>query len=675
MKKTAISGKRRKRLTVIIAALILIAAGITCILILRGPKDRLAGVKQRGNDYLMSEEYDKAAEEFLIAIGLAPEDPVNYIQLSEAYIGLKEYDSASVYLEEAVKMTGGSSDPESIEQYIALCIELADCYRMDGKEEKRVDVLKEAQEYTRSERITALLKEYYPKPPQSNILEGSYSVEDGLKVIFTGSGTIYYTLDGTNPTLESYLYHDSIMLPIGNHEINAVVFNEYGFPSEINSLTFFVREVDYVVRAKNFTRDKDYEGAIESYSKALISDPFDPEAYRGLAQVYIASEAYDKAVETVLSGQSNIPDDEGLKELAVRLMPQVDASIASGTYISEDEISITLSGGTKIYYTTDGSDPAEDSNEYSEPIILAAGSTAIKAVSQSEYGTFGDMGTFEYTIHYENAVNDDASGQGGGTDTTDDGSANNGNNNGDTDNDETADSGSGNNDAESTGDNTDTQASGLDNQGGILFSDSNVEAVLRKLLGQKDAPITAAMAKEYTGSIDLSGTEVTSFGDLKWFKNMSVLTCRGNDLADADFINSLKAERVIAAYSSIDEISAITNTEVLKDIEHFGIRVASFSIGDMSVIELLGFFGYMNRIMGELNNLEYLDLSDNGLTNISMFSQINNIESVRYLILRDNMIEDISVLADFNMLVYLDVTNNSITDFSPVEHVPTVIGR
>ncbi len=215
----------------------------------------------------------------------------------------------------------------------------------------------------------------------------------------------------------------------------------------------------------------------------------------------------------------------------------------------------------------------------------------------------------------------------------------------------------------------------MDEQGSIIWDDSRVEAEIRKQLGIKDGPITAASAEEFTGTIDLSGINVSAFSDLKWFKNMSVLICRGNDLKDADFINSLKVDRVIAAYAGMDEVKAITNTKVLKSIRHLGIRVASFSIGDMSMLELLGFFSYMNQVMGELDNLEYLDLSDNGLTDISLLSQFNNIDKVKYLILRDNEIEDLSVLADFNNLVYLDITNNNVSDFSPVEHVTTIIGR
>ena len=97
------------------------------------------------------------------------------------------------------------------------------------------------------------------------------------------------------------------------------------------------------------------------------------------------------------------PDVSGLE---VRATPASGASVEAG-----DTIELTAAAGAEIYYTTDGTDPTENSTHYESPITLGSGegqvpaptddkSLVIKAISvaTNEEGEeeIGDVCTFTY---------------------------------------------------------------------------------------------------------------------------------------------------------------------------------------------------------------------------------------------------------------------------------------
>ena len=76
-------------------------------------------------------------------------------------------------------------------------------------------------------------------------------------------------------------------------------------------------------------------------------------------------------------------------------------SLASGTYESNQTVTITGTAGT-IYYTTDGSDPSTSSNVYSEAISLDdEGTYTIKAIAVKD-GNTSTVASATYTIKYKN---------------------------------------------------------------------------------------------------------------------------------------------------------------------------------------------------------------------------------------------------------------------------------
>jgi hypothetical protein len=74
-------------------------------------------------------------------------------------------------------------------------------------------------------------------------------------------------------------------------------------------------------------------------------------------------------------------------------------SPGSGTYSSAQSVTISDStGGTAIYYTTDGTTPTTSSTVYSSPIPVNSGTITIKAIGAESGFITSSVGSAAYTI-------------------------------------------------------------------------------------------------------------------------------------------------------------------------------------------------------------------------------------------------------------------------------------
>lgn len=99
--------KKHNIIAICIAAVIIIIGVITAGVIWMNTGSRLANKQlSLGEKYLSELKYDEAAAVFNKAIKIEPKNVKAYIDLSEAYIGLKETDKAIETLEQGSKNTG-----------------------------------------------------------------------------------------------------------------------------------------------------------------------------------------------------------------------------------------------------------------------------------------------------------------------------------------------------------------------------------------------------------------------------------------------------------------------------------------------------------------------------------------------------------------------------------------
>lgn len=73
---------------------------------------------------------------------------------------------------------------------------------------------------------------------------GIYQGDFTLVIESQGVGTVFYTLDGTEPTDKSYLYSDGILMRPGIYTVKAFFLNRYGLKSSTVTGTYQITEDD-----------------------------------------------------------------------------------------------------------------------------------------------------------------------------------------------------------------------------------------------------------------------------------------------------------------------------------------------------------------------------------------------------------------------------------------------
>ena len=113
----------------------------------------------------------------------------------------------------------------------------------------------------KSENIVNEYSDYMISVPEFNIEAGTYDETKTLKLSNPyGNGTIYYTLDGTVPNVNSSVFEGPIFLEYGTYSVNAVFVNKYGVMSEVASAKYLI-DVDFVFEPEILTDSGTYTEA------------------------------------------------------------------------------------------------------------------------------------------------------------------------------------------------------------------------------------------------------------------------------------------------------------------------------------------------------------------------------------------------------------------------------
>ncbi|MGN0166748.1 MAG: chitobiase/beta-hexosaminidase C-terminal domain-containing protein [Acetatifactor sp.] len=191
-----------------------------------------------------------------------------------------------------------------------------------------------------------------------------------------------------------------------------------------------------VSKAIECTSSGAYEKAIACYNRALALDEGNIELQFSLAEVYLLKnnkieyeyllrnitgnenaslEQLDRAYGKLIAIYRARGDYKTINELLmnsnneqilttyqnyIARMPEF--SVKEGYYTSIQILKLSALGTGKIYYTTDGSEPDENSEQYTAPIILEDGDYLIKAVFINDNGIVSEVSTKEY--HIDNDV-------------------------------------------------------------------------------------------------------------------------------------------------------------------------------------------------------------------------------------------------------------------------------
>lgn len=277
--------------------------------------------------------------------------------------------------------------------------------KYDGKITLNDTATIKAVSYDNGEYSEVVTLDYYQ---DSNIINdvvaskvsGKYSKE--MSVALQADGLdIYYTLDGSSPTLSSAKYTEAITVK-QTTVIKAVSYdgNQLG-----NVMTF---EYKFPTAPQQVYPSTDQLLFNSASAVELLSDPD--------ATIYYTTDGSDPTVDSnVAQGYITIDKTMTIKAVAIRDGKQSDittldyviapnkvaADKAAGTYDGSVvvEFRVPDTDQVEIYYTTDGSNPTIESTHYTQPLLVSENTVFKVAATYKNSDSLSEVATHEYVIN------------------------------------------------------------------------------------------------------------------------------------------------------------------------------------------------------------------------------------------------------------------------------------
>ncbi|MEE8826586.1 MAG: FN3 associated domain-containing protein [Eubacteriales bacterium] len=150
-----------------------------------------------------------------------------------------------------------------------------------------------------------------------------------------------------------------------------------------------------VLRARILSAMGESSKAVSMLNEIIGDTPGFTDAYRALADIYISENEAQKAADVILSAS----DPALVSEYSDYVCSAPSFNLKDGqTYTYSTKLKITADQGATIYYTTDGTDPDQNSQTYSSPIVLPSGTVTVKAIAVNKKGVESDITEAGYTI-------------------------------------------------------------------------------------------------------------------------------------------------------------------------------------------------------------------------------------------------------------------------------------
>ena len=196
------------------------------------------------------------------SIILSRDNSVSYqMDMGDAEYAKKNYSKALIYYEQAYNLD--NTDYSAI-------YSMANCYMEQGNYGRAIDayemiiskdssqneawsqlilLLSSEKEFTQINRMIAayasdeqkeMYKEYVSQIPEFSLEEGTYDKVIELELTSNAEGDIYYTLDGSEPGSDCFLYNAPITMRNGKFTVSAVFVNKYGICSDVVTKNFTV---------------------------------------------------------------------------------------------------------------------------------------------------------------------------------------------------------------------------------------------------------------------------------------------------------------------------------------------------------------------------------------------------------------------------------------------------
>jgi hypothetical protein len=192
----------------------------------------------------------------------------------------------------------------------------------------------------------------------------------------------------------------------------------------------------------------------------------------------------------------------------------------------------------------------------------------------------------------------------------------------------------------------------------IIFMDKNLKSALSKYydwngIFTKEKAIELSKNKDY---LILDSENISALDGLQYFENLEQVNLSGNTLSDLSVLPKLDLIQIAINYNSIkgkqfeNTLNKMGKNEILFNV--------SFRNNEISDIH------FLSKI-GNIDSYSMIDMEENQIRDISVLKKATDLY---HLDLSDNRITDVTPLEDLkNLTYYLDLRDNCIIDYKPIK--------
>ena len=177
-------------------------------------------LSEKAEAAFQQQDYAEAINAYERILEIDPDNITSRLNIADVYKVTDNGIKAETQYLEVLKQ-----DPSSLDAYKGLI----SLYEKEKEYEKINELLLVCSNHDALE----LFGDYLAKPPEFSVVEGTYNQVVPLKLMDNKNGTIYYTVDGSEPTEKSNVFKTPIFLEKGNYTVKAFFVNKYGVKSSL----------------------------------------------------------------------------------------------------------------------------------------------------------------------------------------------------------------------------------------------------------------------------------------------------------------------------------------------------------------------------------------------------------------------------------------------------------
>lgn len=263
--------------TVLLTVILIVVIVLACCQVARS--NEVKSSIEMGDRYLSELDYEQAVVAYQMALDI---DAKNI----EANLGLAEaYEAQQMYAyTEAVYQNMLENDDRQEEAYKRL----AALYIQQNRLEEAKVLLEQAVAKTNSDGLARLYEETRPEAPEASHAAGAYSQRIRIELLpAEDTHTIYYTLDGSEPDMDSIVYDEPIILRNGITSIKAMAVNLTGYQSDVVVYEYDIQIQSVIVTVEEPVIERIIRDKLEiPYNEPLYNDDIEQ-----ITQIYIVGDS------------------------------------------------------------------------------------------------------------------------------------------------------------------------------------------------------------------------------------------------------------------------------------------------------------------------------------------------------------------------------------------------